>query len=165
MAVLSMRMDMENGVSWRASQVGELLDMVSDGEVSGRVAKDVLEIMCLGDGDGEDRAQRAAEAVAVATPAVGAAAAAAAVGDRRSPREIVNDKGWWQLTDESGRGGELTALCRAVSFDAKYAQQLEALRSGKVQLLGFFVGRVMEASNGRAHPQQTNDILRKILLD
>ncbi len=41
--------------------------------------------------------------------------------------------------------------------------QLEELRSGKDKLLGFFVGQVMKATQGKANPQQVNELIRKKL--
>ena len=38
--------------------------------------------------------------------------------------------------------------------------QLAQYRAGKEQLLGFFVGQVMQASKGKANPAQVNEILR-----
>jgi Asp-tRNA(Asn)/Glu-tRNA(Gln) amidotransferase B subunit len=38
--------------------------------------------------------------------------------------------------------------------------QVEAYRGGKSGLLGFFVGQVMKATNGRADPRVVSDLLR-----
>ena len=35
--------------------------------------------------------------------------------------------------------------------------------SGKEKLFGFFVGQVMKSSGGKANPQLTNEILKKLL--
>ncbi len=42
-------------------------------------------------------------------------------------------------------------------------KQLEQYRSGKKQMLGFFVGQVMKASKGQASPQIVNELLTKKL--
>jgi aspartyl-tRNA(Asn)/glutamyl-tRNA(Gln) amidotransferase subunit B len=34
------------------------------------------------------------------------------------------------------------------------------LRGGKDKMLGFFVGQVMKATQGKANPQQVNQIIR-----
>ena len=39
-------------------------------------------------------------------------------------------------------------------------QQVEQYRSGKDKLFGFFVGQVMKESQGKANPQQVNDLLK-----
>ncbi|MDX1562937.1 MAG: Asp-tRNA(Asn)/Glu-tRNA(Gln) amidotransferase GatCAB subunit B, partial [Gammaproteobacteria bacterium] len=41
--------------------------------------------------------------------------------------------------------------------------QVEQYRAGKTQVLGFFVGQVMKASQGKANPKQVNETLRKLL--
>ena len=48
---------------------------------------------------------------------------------------------------------------------ANNPEQVEQYRSGKAKVLGFFVGRVMKASSGKANPQQVNEILRKKLAE
>jgi aspartyl-tRNA(Asn)/glutamyl-tRNA(Gln) amidotransferase subunit B len=40
---------------------------------------------------------------------------------------------------------------------------VEAYRSGKDKLFGFFVGQVMKASRGKANPALVNEILLKKL--
>ena len=38
--------------------------------------------------------------------------------------------------------------------------QVEQYRSGKTQVIGFFVGQVMKATRGKANPAQVNEMLR-----
>ncbi len=75
----------------------------------------------------------------------------------RGPKEIVAAEGLVQLTDE----GAIEALCRKV-IDAN-AKQVEKYRAGNDKLLGFFVGQVMKESAGKANPEATNRILKKLL--
>ena len=42
-------------------------------------------------------------------------------------------------------------------------KQFDELRSGKEKMLGFFVGQVMKATQGKANPQQVNQIIRNKL--
>jgi aspartyl-tRNA(Asn)/glutamyl-tRNA(Gln) amidotransferase subunit B len=44
---------------------------------------------------------------------------------------------------------------------AEHPVQLEQYRAGKTGLLGFFVGKVMRASGGKADPRKVNELLRK----
>ena len=44
---------------------------------------------------------------------------------------------------------------------AAHPQQVEQLRGGREQVLGFLVGQVMKRSAGRAAPQQVQDMLRR----
>lgn len=48
---------------------------------------------------------------------------------------------------------------------SSYPQQVEAFRRGKEGLFGFFIGKVMARSGGRAAPQQVADLLRQCLTD
>ena len=41
--------------------------------------------------------------------------------------------------------------------------QVEQFKAGKDKLLGFFVGKVMQATKGKANPQQVNELLRRKL--
>ena len=41
--------------------------------------------------------------------------------------------------------------------------KVEEYKSGKEKLFGFFVGQVMKLSGGKANPQLTNEILKKLL--
>ncbi|MCY7320600.1 MAG: hypothetical protein LH660_02070, partial [Phormidesmis sp. CAN_BIN36] len=42
-------------------------------------------------------------------------------------------------------------------------KELEQYRGGKTKLLGFFVGKVMQQTGGRADPKMTNQLLAKKL--
>ena len=59
------------------------------------------------------------------------------------------------------REGELRAACERVV--AKLGDQAASYRAGKKGLLGFFVGQVMKATEGKANPALVNDLLRKKL--
>ncbi len=44
---------------------------------------------------------------------------------------------------------------------ANHPQQAEELRGGKDKMMGFFVGQVMKATQGKANPAQVNQLLKK----
>jgi aspartyl-tRNA(Asn)/glutamyl-tRNA(Gln) amidotransferase subunit B len=67
---------------------------------------------------------------------------------------IIEAKGLKQVTDS----GAIEAMIDDVI--ANNPAQLEQYRSGKEQLLGFFVGQIMKASKGKANPAQVNEILK-----
>lgn len=46
---------------------------------------------------------------------------------------------------------------------AESPKQAADLRAGKDKLMGFFVGKVMQATQGKANPKQVNDLIRKKL--
>jgi aspartyl-tRNA(Asn)/glutamyl-tRNA(Gln) amidotransferase subunit B len=107
-----------------AANLGELLDLIADGTISGRIAKDVFEIMAETGG---------------------------------SPRAIVAERGMRQITDT---GAIETAIDAVIAANPK---QVEQFRSGKETILGWLVGQVMKATQGKANPQAVNALLRQKL--
>jgi aspartyl-tRNA(Asn)/glutamyl-tRNA(Gln) amidotransferase subunit B len=70
---------------------------------------------------------------------------------------IIEKRGLVQISDTA-------AIDRLVAeVIAANPAQVEQLRAGKQQVLGFLVGQVMKASKGKANPQQVNDALRRQL--
>jgi len=106
-----------------ADQLGGLIDLIADGTISGRIAKDVFAEMIES----------------------GADAAA-----------IVEQKGLRQLSDT----GAIEAAVDA-ALAAHPAQVAQYATNPKV--LGFFVGQVMKATQGKANPALVNELLRKKL--
>ena len=75
----------------------------------------------------------------------------------KTPDEIISSKGVQQVTDEK----EILALIdKSIEENPK---QVEQFKSGKDKLLGFFVGQVMKSSQGKANPQQVNELIKKRL--
>ena len=72
-------------------------------------------------------------------------------------RQIVAEKGLVQITDT---GALEDVVLRII---AGHPREVEAFKSGKTQLLGFFVGRIMKATRGQANPKMVNDILKQKL--
>jgi aspartyl-tRNA(Asn)/glutamyl-tRNA(Gln) amidotransferase subunit B len=70
---------------------------------------------------------------------------------------IVEKRGLKQISD-SASIDKLVADVIAAN-----PAQVEQLRAGKQQVLGFLVGQVMKASRGKANPQQVNEALRRQL--
>jgi aspartyl-tRNA(Asn)/glutamyl-tRNA(Gln) amidotransferase subunit B len=64
-----------------------------------------------------------------------------------SPAEIVEARGLRQVSDT----GPIDEIIAAVL--AEHPRQLEALRAGKDNLKGFFVGQIMKRSRGQANPK------------
>jgi aspartyl-tRNA(Asn)/glutamyl-tRNA(Gln) amidotransferase subunit B len=107
-----------------AAGLGKLIDLIGDGTISGRLAKDVFEIMADTGGD---------------------------------PEDIVNEKGLRQITDE---GAIEAAISNVIAANPEQAAQFKA---GQDKVVGWFVGQVMKATQGKANPQQVNALLRKKL--
>ena len=77
-------------------------------------------------------------------------------GDK-DPISIVEEKGLKQQSDPK----ELENLINKVITENP--KNVEAYKSGKDKLFGFFVGQVMKNSNGKANPKLVNEILKKKL--
>lgn len=45
----------------------------------------------------------------------------------------------------------------------KHPEQADEYRAGKEKLLGFFVGQIMKQTKGKAHPEMTNELIKKHL--
>ena len=78
-------------------------------------------------------------------------------GESGTPREIADKFGMKQMTDT----GAIESIVDEVI--AKNPAQVEQYKSGKVGLLGFFVGNIMKATGGTANPAVVNEILRNKL--
>lgn len=74
-----------------------------------------------------------------------------------SADEIIDAKGLKQVTDSSAIEKIILTVME------KNPAQLEQYRAGKDKLFGFFVGQVMKETQGKANPQQVNDLLKKLL--
>ncbi len=103
-----------------SAQLGGIVDLVKDGTISGKIAKDLFEIIWVEGGD---------------------------------PAEVVEKRGMKQVTD-------LGAIEKIVDeILAANAEKAEQARE-KQGLLGWFVGQVMKASQGKANPKAVNDMLK-----
>jgi aspartyl-tRNA(Asn)/glutamyl-tRNA(Gln) amidotransferase subunit B len=109
-----------------AEHLGRLLDLIADDTISGRIAKEVFEIMAETGGD---------------------------------PEAIVAEKGLKQITDT---GAIEAAVDKAI---AAGPEQVAQFKAGNPKVVGWFVGQVMKATQGKANPQQVNQLLRKKLSD
>ena len=107
-----------------AKNFAELIQSIKSGEISGRIAKEVFEIMVQS-------------------------------GD--NPKKIIESKGMKQQSDPK----ELEKMINEIL--TKNKDKVDQYKSGKEKLFGFFVGQVMKQSGGKANPQLTNEILKKLL--
>lgn len=78
-------------------------------------------------------------------------------GERGTIHEIADKYGMKQITDT---GAIETAVDEVIKNNPA---QVEQYKSGKVGLLGFFVGNVMKATKGQANPAVVNEIMKKKL--
>jgi aspartyl-tRNA(Asn)/glutamyl-tRNA(Gln) amidotransferase subunit B len=77
--------------------------------------------------------------------------------EAQKPEVIVKEKNLAQVTDES----EIEAVIKKIISDNP--KEAERFRSGETKLAGFFVGKVMRETKGKANPQKVNELLWKIL--
>ncbi|MCI0654918.1 MAG: Asp-tRNA(Asn)/Glu-tRNA(Gln) amidotransferase subunit GatB [Methylococcaceae bacterium] len=98
-----------------------LLKRIEDNTISGKIAKQVFEILWRSNDDADS---------------------------------IIDDKGLRQITDT--RAIE-TVIDRII---AENPVQLEQYRRGKEKLLGYFIGQVMNATEGKANPAEVNKLLK-----
>ncbi|MCS7082821.1 MAG: Asp-tRNA(Asn)/Glu-tRNA(Gln) amidotransferase subunit GatB [Bacteroidetes bacterium] len=79
--------------------------------------------------------------------------------DPRDPETLARELNLLQVSDDAA----IEPLVEAVL--AEHPAEVEAYLRGKVGLLGFFVGQVMRASQGKANPQRTRElVLQKLRL-
>jgi aspartyl-tRNA(Asn)/glutamyl-tRNA(Gln) amidotransferase subunit B len=71
-----------------------------------------------------------------------------------SADEIIDSRGLKQISDT----GELEKIVDQVIAD--FPEQVGQYRDGKTKVLGFLVGQIMKATQGKANPGQVNEILR-----
>jgi aspartyl-tRNA(Asn)/glutamyl-tRNA(Gln) amidotransferase subunit B len=107
-----------------AKNLGRLIDLIADNTISGRMAKEVFEIM---------------------------------VESGKSPDAIVEERGMKQITDT----GAIDAAVDKIL--AENADKVAQYRSGKTQVMGWFVGQVMKATQGKANPALCSEALKKKL--
>jgi len=104
--------------------LAELLKLIDNGTISGKMAKDILE---------------------------------QAYDSKKSPKEIVEEQGVAQVSDES----TLSAVVKQVV--EAHPKEVEKCKAGKTKILGFLVGQVMKETKGQANPKRVNELLRKAL--
>jgi len=75
----------------------------------------------------------------------------------KSAADIVREQGLRQISDE----GSLQATIAQIL--ASHPDEVRDYRGGRDKLLGFFVGQVMKATQGKANPQAVNKLLREAL--
>ncbi len=107
-----------------ADNLSKLIALIKNNTISGRLAKDVFEIMLETGGD---------------------------------PDKIVEERGMKQITDTGPIEKAIDDLLAA--NQDKVAQ----IKAGKEALIGWFVGQVMKATQGKANPAMCQELLKKKL--
>ena len=78
-------------------------------------------------------------------------------GERGTIHEIADKYGMKQITDTGAIESAVDEIIK------NNPAQVEQYKSGKVGLLGFFVGNVMKATKGQANPAMVSDLLKQKL--
>ena len=104
--------------------LAQLLGQIKEGKISGKIGKDVLDIMAE---------------------------------SGKAPATVIEEQGLVQISDT----GELEGLVDGIL--AEHPDDVADYRAGKTKLLGFFMGQVMKATQGKANPKMVNELLRKKL--
>ena len=104
-------------------QLGAILDLQNEGTISGKIARDLFDIVFAEGGD---------------------------------PRRIVEERGMKQVTDT---GAIEKLVDDVIAANADKAGQAKE----KPAMIGWFVGQVMKASQGKANPQAVNALLKEKL--
>ncbi|AKT43866.1 Asp-tRNA(Asn)/Glu-tRNA(Gln) amidotransferase subunit GatB [Chondromyces crocatus] len=81
----------------------------------------------------------------------------AMAGSGQDPADIVRERGMAVLDDAVALEGMARELLAA------NPKQVEAYRSGKTALLGYFVGQMMKRTGGSASPAVVNEVLLRLL--
>ena len=100
----------------------QLLQRITDGTISGKIAKDVFDSM---------------------------------VHEKKEVDVIIQSRGLEQISDV----GEIESVI--VEVLETFPDQLQEYLDGKEKILGFFVGQVMQRTQGRANPSIVNEILKE----
>jgi aspartyl-tRNA(Asn)/glutamyl-tRNA(Gln) amidotransferase subunit B len=74
-----------------------------------------------------------------------------------SADEVITARGLKQITDSGAIEVQIDDVIAA------NPEQVEQFRAGKEKVLGFFVGKIMQQSQGKANPGQVNALLREKL--
>jgi len=106
-----------------AEQLGRIIDLIRKGDISGKIGKELFDIVWTEGGD---------------------------------PERIVEERGMKQVTD-------LSAIEKVV--DEVLAANPDKVEQAKAKpnLVGWFVGQVMKATQGKANPKAVNELVRKKL--
>ena len=109
--------------------------------------------------EARDQAKAVAEAIELVVEGtisvtVGKEVLEEALTARRPPRQIVEERGLAQISDESALGAVVEEVV------AENPGPVEQFRGGKEGVLGFLVGQVMKKTGGAANPQEAQRLLR-----
>jgi aspartyl-tRNA(Asn)/glutamyl-tRNA(Gln) amidotransferase subunit B len=77
--------------------------------------------------------------------------------DGRMPKQIVEESGAVQISDENVLGSIITEVLRS------HPDVVEKYKGGQLNVKGFLVGQIMRQSKGQANPEMVQDMLQQAL--
>jgi aspartyl-tRNA(Asn)/glutamyl-tRNA(Gln) amidotransferase subunit B len=78
-------------------------------------------------------------------------------GGAKGPRTVATERGLQQIGDDDALGAVIDEVVAA------NADTVAAVRSGNEKAIGALVGQVMRATQGRADPRRTNELLQRAI--
>ena len=108
-----------------AKHLGGMIKRIADNTISSKIAKQVFEAMCNGEGDADT---------------------------------IIASKGLQQVTDTGAIEKIVDEVIAASPEQVK--QYRDSPEDKRAKLIGYFVGQIMKKSQGKANPQQVNQLLK-----
>jgi glutaminyl-tRNA synthetase len=91
------------------------------------------------------------------TPTMAKEVLAEMLASGRTPREIVEAKGLRQISDVSA----LEPIIQKILDESP--SEVKRYKEGNTKLIGFFVGKVMKATGGKANAERVNELLARKL--
>lgn len=79
------------------------------------------------------------------------------ISEAQNPDVIIKERNLIQLSDSS----EIEKIVKKVLAD--YPDEVKRYKNGETRLTGFFVGKIMKDTKGRANPKKVNELLNKSL--
>jgi aspartyl-tRNA(Asn)/glutamyl-tRNA(Gln) amidotransferase subunit B len=119
----------------RPEHLVDLLKLINNGTISGKIAKTVFEEMY-------NKCKELIDSGNI--PEI-------------SAETIVREKGLVQISDEA----DIEAMVNKVLDNNP--EEVERFRTGEQKLMGFFVGLIMKETKGKANPKTVNELLKKKL--
>ena len=143
---------------------GELLARVAAGELTGRMAKQVLAAMLAGDArpivDIVTELFGEADMMNTTSNKSGGGCGGGGGGGGGGKEGAGVGAGVGVMSDDDG---QLRAMCEDIV--GGMPEQVTLYRGGKTRLMGLFVGEVMKRSGGRANPKEAAAIMKSLLDD
>jgi aspartyl-tRNA(Asn)/glutamyl-tRNA(Gln) amidotransferase subunit B len=75
--------------------------------------------------------------------------------ENKKPLEIVKSKNLLQITDTTAIAGIIDDVL------SKFPNEVQEFLTGKEKIFGFFIGKIMKETQGKANPKIVNELLRE----